>query len=585
MMEVKEDFQVLRHFFQELKGCNIPARYGSASTLSGSGSGERSGGAAADIFLQDSQDIGEVGRRDTITSGLPSSHTRDTSSSSSSCIPPEVSDPENSSRKIADLTKKVAELTAECARLECELTESQLQQRALTNANTILQEKMSKMKRHADFLEIEKNAAAQTLQKEQRTFEERVIKWSAIRRDFELLKKDYSALHEHQWDALLSTSSELEKLTRKLIQENMVLKEKVQGWKELEKHLKKLEEENLHWKREAAAKTAQREQWEHDWEEVQRVSHQCKALAEQLQEYWSSTQREVATLREALEAAHFVLQQYEGNAIHLDAVGKGENTSGLLPLEDDSFPLPTTYPCSPAAASLVKITSDIHGESTGEREGRQKGKEGILEDTKSSLPLRRMTDPFSSFNGKPPRASLTTAEKEAKDQLLTTLEAKTVDLAIALHAAEAEAELKNVQYEALASQCLQSSFPFTSEPHEASPALGLTHFQEELAQKALLPLCEALQERNCDLEAKLSTAEHTTHALMEVYQLLLQEYTEESFHSFRLEGALAERILNRPPSPQNSETPRADRRALNTSRAENAQKKKERFTINYHALH
>lgn len=570
MIDVQRDLDILRHFFQEIGENDLQMRHliGSATTESISDGNQTEISNTTDIFHPGgSGDGSSLDSRSTLSAGVPSIP---------SSLTGEEADAEYSSRKVSELTKKVAELTAKCARLECALTESQLEQRTLASGNTILQEEMTQLKRRADCLEAEKQATSHTLQKEKRALEERATKYNAVWRDFELLKKDYYALHEHQWDTLLSASSQMDKLCRKLSQENSLLKEKLQKMDELEERSKVLEEEKVYWQREAAAQAAQREQWEQDWDDVQLVSHQCKELAKQLQDYWSSTQREGMALREALETAHFILQQWEDHATEVHENTKAIGTA-LPPLKEIPFP---SYSIGCSAATVEPFEPTTAGPTRVVAPKEAKEEKRILPDVVDRT--------MGSFLSEKAMARFIPShdEKEGKDHLLSMLEAKTVDLAVALQAALAECQIKNEQYEALASYCLETPFPVHPREGALNQEAACTTLTEELANEALVPLSEALKEKNRELEVKILTTEHAMNALMEVYQNLLHEYTEESFHSFRLEGALAERILDRPLSSCPSEpVVLLDDSSMLPPKVGNTKKKKSRFTINYDALH
>lgn len=582
MNEVQEDLHLLRQFFQEFSEKDRYLREQSDNLDAGrekDGRCSETNAAIAHQICTDSNDMSaaKCSAAGGVSSSLP------TASHCAAFTSTEVLEADDPSRRAVDLVKKVAELTAECARLQCELTDLDIQKRALAAGNSLLQEEVVVLRRRTDGVEEEKKAVMDALQKEQKKFSAHEVKWTVLARDFELLKKDYHTLCEHQWEGLTSASAELEKLCRKLSQENVQLKEKNRLTLQLEERLKEVEEENVRWKREATTQSAHREQWEQDWEEVQYVSHHLKELSDQLRSYWSSTQREGVVLRETLEAAHFLLEQWEDNATAMDS----DNSVGIMALP----PLPEVVTTSHSISLPVTSKTPIHfvpsHDSVTFTEQTAANARGKLQPVQKMEESRLCDGDADSFSTSlhEQNTFTTSISIEETDHLLRLLEAKTVDLTISLQAALTEAQLKNEQYEALASKCLLSPISNNSCVSKEEKLRTSTTLEEELGKDALLPLCNALRRKNMELEAKLRTTENAMNVLLDLYHNLLQEYTEESYHNFRLEGALAERVLDRRPSSNDTKSVTPNASLAVTPRITKAPKKKNRFTIDYRSLH
>lgn len=399
------------------------------------------------------------------------------------------------------LAQQVTQLAAQLTAAERSEVASELKCKALVKANESLQNELQLLKKQLEVTETESKEARMNYHRVQHMMEERERRVVAVERDFRLLQNDVKLVCESQWPHVAQSVEELRSSTSSLVQENVILKNQVAAIHTLQHQLEELTLERDNWKGEAAIRTTENDRWR---EELLSLHHHCnevKTLMCSLQALWVASEEENKVLVDTIRENNIQLTQWEAMFAATQA----------LP----SIALPGV------PEGTVAVGEDSHALST------------------------------------PP-------PQESSAGLLPLLEAKTVDLALALHSCTTEYQQKARQCDALTQLQL-----------EAAERMVVAD-----VSKAIEPLSDAMLVRNQQLEAQLVTSNHITEALLEVYHLLLEEYVEEVSHSFQLEAALAERILPTTiPSPPSSSSLMAISHGAPTA------KKRNRFTFSYDSLH
>lgn len=409
-------------------------------------------------------------------------------------------------QKVSEKSKELSQLTAHCASLESQLSSKSLECEALTCTNRTLQSEVTLLRRSLENLQAQKKETKESILQAQKAQLNREARLAGLQKDFNLLQNDYSVVCEKQLDSLQFASVELQLLVESLSKENLELKVALREKKELEKKLDDEKKEKETWKLKASQLKDEITMWESEWEEVKEYSAQSKIIVEKLQALLASRLREEKILRETITTQQQLLDKWE---ITL-------STSEIFPPLDH-------FTCSKCSNKTQKADS-----------------------------LSQQEVPQLSLATNCPENSipLTSILRDSNDnRLLQLLEAKTVDLALALHGVTAESHMKSVQYNLLVSERLKS--------------IGETFASEEL-RRTFQPMLEALTEKNEAHEAELAVSEQVAKSLLESYRELLEEYTQEVYHNVRLEAALAERVFA-PISAQGSSDLSNKQKSLSTA--------------------
>eukprot|EP00796_Vickermania_ingenoplastis_P004026 gene4026-2880_t len=382
--------------------------------------------------------------------------------------------------QVADLTRQVAALTAQLAAAQCSVTTAELHCKGLRETIAACQADATAATAERQKLVLERDDAMRRLAAAQRRAAAMEHRLSSLEKDYALLEGDCAAVFEHQLADVAACEGELRCMAQSLGEENVALKDRLEAKATVEAALEAAESERVRWQKEAEACRTERDAWEGDWAEAQHCAQQCRDLAAQLQAFWEASQQEMEALRATVEKDRQLLTQWEE--------GFGAATLPELP------PLPPVL--------------------------------DRVDQTSPALPASRSHSPTHSSDPTPVKDNMA---------LLELLEAKTVDLALALHAATAVADARAEQYNALAAQHLEAVSCRTP-AHSASV-------------EGLETLAAALQEKNQELQATAVATEHFCESLFEIHEHLLHEYTQEVHHTHELENALVQRVMLPGPSP------------------------------------
>lgn len=368
-----------------------------------------------------------------------------------------------------ELTGQVTELSAKLAAAECQAATAEMQCASLVSEHASLHTKIDALEKELKTIVADRD----TLRSSNRTYVRRVTdqasRLEALERDVRLLHEDHATVYECQQDQLLALSKELQQAVVTLTDENTCLREALEQQAVRMKQLHAAEEEKLRWETEAKMLREEREAWGSEWENATAHAERGKQLAMQLQAFLAAAQGNRESTQEAVEASEIMLRQWETAFI---------------------------------TTSLPEVPNNTRSEAARN--------EGVEDDL-----------------GPGARVGSEVAETESRrDTLVPLLEAKTVDLALSLHAAEVTCELRSQQLQALASQHM-------------TPVLDALPLAEALL--TLGPVVHTLSEKNTELESKLVAAEQFSSTVFDMYQQVLEEYTEEVHHNLRLEAALAGR--------------------------------------------